>query len=115
MVSAAIIGAIQIQVNRRECRDADFDIDGEQDDREQQGRGSVSSGADGALRTGFGAVLSVGMSNNLTDILVQQFRKSFELSRFSAQLVSTANFTGYFCMAIPAALVMRRWATRWAW
>ena len=50
-----------------------------------------------------------GMSNNLTDILVQQFRKSFELSRFSAQLVSTANFTGYFCMAVPAALLMRRW------
>ena len=50
-----------------------------------------------------------GMSNNLTDILVQQFRKSFELTRFKAQLVSTANFTGYFCMAIPAALVMRRW------
>ena len=50
-----------------------------------------------------------GMSNNLTDILVQQFRKSFELSTFSAQLVSTATFTGYFCMAIPAALVMRRW------
>ena len=50
-----------------------------------------------------------GMSNNLTDILVQQFRKSFELSKLSAQLVSTANFTGYFCMAIPAALVMRRW------
>jgi FHS family L-fucose permease-like MFS transporter len=50
-----------------------------------------------------------GMSNNLTDILVQQFKKSFELSKFEAQLVSTANFTGYFCMAIPAALVMRRW------
>jgi FHS family L-fucose permease-like MFS transporter len=49
------------------------------------------------------------MSNNLTDILVQQFKKSFELSKFSAQLVSTANFTGYACMAIPAALVMRRW------
>src|SRR3981189_3251979 len=50
-----------------------------------------------------------GMSNNLTDILVQQFRKSFELSPVSAQLVQTANFLGYFCMAIPAALVMRRW------
>ena len=50
-----------------------------------------------------------GMSNNLTDILVQQFKKSFELSKFGAQLVSTANFTGYFCMAIPAAMVMRRW------
>jgi MFS transporter, FHS family, L-fucose permease len=50
-----------------------------------------------------------GMSNNLTDILVQQFKKSFELSPFGAQLVSTANFFGYFCMALPAALVMRRW------
>ena len=50
-----------------------------------------------------------GMSNNLTDILVQQFKKSFELSQLSAQLVQTANFLGYFCMAIPAALVMRRW------
>jgi FHS family L-fucose permease-like MFS transporter len=50
-----------------------------------------------------------GMSNNLTDILVQQFRKSLELSQFSAQLVQTANFFGYFCMAIPAGLVMRRW------
>lgn len=48
-----------------------------------------------------------GMSNNLTDILVQQFKKSFELSQFTAQLVQTANFLGYFCMAIPAALVMR--------
>ena len=27
-----------------------------------------------------------GMSNNLTDILVQQFKKSLELSQFSAQL-----------------------------
>ncbi|RSL15766.1 FHS family L-fucose permease-like MFS transporter [Edaphobacter aggregans] len=50
-----------------------------------------------------------GMSNNLTDILVQQFRKSFELSQFGAQLVQTANFFGYFCMAIPAALLMRKW------
>ena len=49
------------------------------------------------------------MSNNLTDILVQQFRKSLELSQFSAQLVQTANFFGYFCMAIPAGLLMRRW------
>ncbi len=50
-----------------------------------------------------------GMSNNLTDILVQQFKKSLELSQFSAQLVQTANFLGYFCMAIPAGLLTRRW------
>lgn len=49
-----------------------------------------------------------GMSNNLTDILVQQFRKSFQLSPLQAQLVQTANFFGYFCMAIPAALLMQR-------
>jgi MFS transporter, FHS family, L-fucose permease len=50
-----------------------------------------------------------GMSNNLTDILVQQFRKSFELSPLQAQLVQTAVFLGYFCMAMPAAIFMRRW------
>jgi len=49
-----------------------------------------------------------GMSNNLTDILVQQFKKSFELSPLQAQLVQTAVFFGYFCMSIPAALLMRR-------
>lgn len=49
-----------------------------------------------------------GMSNNLTDILVQQFKKSFELSPLEAQLVQTAVFLGYFSMAIPSALLMRR-------
>jgi FHS family L-fucose permease-like MFS transporter len=50
-----------------------------------------------------------GMSNNLTDILVQQFKKSFELSPLQAQLVQTAVFLGYFFMALPAALGMRKW------
>jgi FHS family L-fucose permease-like MFS transporter len=49
-----------------------------------------------------------GMSNNLTDILVQQFKKSFELSLLQAQLVQTAVFLAYGTMAIPAALIMRR-------
>lgn len=49
-----------------------------------------------------------GMSNNLTDVLVQQFRKSFELSPLQAQLVQTAVFFGYFCMALPAALATQR-------
>ena len=50
-----------------------------------------------------------GMSNNLTDILVQQFRKGFNLSQLQAQMVQSAVFTGYFCMALPAALLMSRW------
>ena len=49
-----------------------------------------------------------GVSNNLTDILVQQFKKSFLLSPLQAQLVQTAVFFGYFCMAIPAAVFMRK-------
>jgi len=49
-----------------------------------------------------------GMSNNLTDILVQQLKKSFELSAFQAQLVQTAVFLGYFFMALPTAALMRR-------
>ena len=49
-----------------------------------------------------------GMSNNLTDILVQQFRKGFNLSQLQAQMVQSAVFFGYFCMALPAALPMRR-------
>ena len=49
-----------------------------------------------------------GMSNNLTDILVQQFKKSFELSLLQAQLVQTANFLAYGVMAVPAALITER-------
>src|ERR1700733_4111998 len=49
-----------------------------------------------------------GMSNNLTDILVQQFRKSFELSLLQAQLVQPAVFLAYGTLAIPGALLARR-------
>src|ERR1700749_257815 len=49
-----------------------------------------------------------GMSNNLTDVLVQQFKKSFELSAIQAQLAQTSVFFGYFCLAIPAAVFMRK-------
>jgi len=49
-----------------------------------------------------------GMSNSLTDILVQQFRKSLDLSLLQAQLVQTAVFLAYGTMAIPAGLLMRR-------
>lgn len=64
----------------------------------------------------FGLVTAIfflwGMSNNLTDILVQQFKKSFELTLFEAQLVQTSVFVAYGTMAIPAALLMRRFGYR---
>ena len=49
-----------------------------------------------------------GMSNNLTDPLIQHLKKVFELSPLQAQLVQTAVFCGYLCVALPAAFFMRR-------
>jgi FHS family L-fucose permease-like MFS transporter len=49
-----------------------------------------------------------GMSNNLTDPLIQQFKKVFDLTPLKAQLVQTAVFCGYLCVALPAAFFMRR-------
>ena len=49
-----------------------------------------------------------GIPNNLTDVLIRQFMKSFAISRFLAGLVQSAQFGGYFFMAMPAAFFMRR-------
>lgn len=49
-----------------------------------------------------------GIPNNLTDVLIRQFMKSFALSRVQAALVQFAQFSGYFIMAMPAAFFMRR-------
>jgi len=46
--------------------------------------------------------------NNLNDILIKQFMTSFQITRFEAGLVQSAFYLGYFCFAIPAALLMRR-------
>ncbi|HEY0758429.1 MAG TPA: L-fucose:H+ symporter permease [Acidisarcina sp.] len=49
-----------------------------------------------------------GVPNNLNDVLIRQFGKAFTLTRLEAGLVQSAFYTGYFCLAIPAALLMRR-------
>ena len=49
-----------------------------------------------------------GVANNLNDILIKQFKKAFELSDFQAGLVQSAFYLGYFLLAIPAGLCMRR-------
>ena len=48
-----------------------------------------------------------GVPNNLNDVLIRQFMKSFALTRFEAGLVQSAFYMGYFLLAIPAALLMR--------
>ena len=49
-----------------------------------------------------------GIPSNMNDILIKQFMKSFEITRFKAGLIQSAFYMGYFALAVPAALVMRR-------
>ncbi|HKW17967.1 MAG TPA: L-fucose:H+ symporter permease [Terriglobales bacterium] len=49
-----------------------------------------------------------GIPNNLNDVLIRQFMKSFAISRFQAGLVQSAFYMGYFLLALPAAFIMRR-------
>ena len=50
-----------------------------------------------------------GIAVNLNDVLIKQFMKSFEISRLAAGFVQTFFFFGYFALAMPAALVMKRY------
>ncbi len=45
--------------------------------------------------------------NNLTDFLIRQFMKSFEINRSGAAELQIGIFVGYFLMAIPAGQLMR--------
>src|ERR1700722_12749944 len=45
---------------------------------------------------------------NLNDILIPQFKKTFQLSDKASSLVQLAFFGGYFLAAIPAGKLMER-------
>jgi FHS family L-fucose permease-like MFS transporter len=49
-----------------------------------------------------------GIPNNLNDILIRQFMKSFALTRLQAGLVQSAFYMGYVLLALPSALFMRK-------
>jgi MFS transporter, FHS family, L-fucose permease len=46
--------------------------------------------------------------NNFNDILIRQFMKSFAINRLEAGLVQFAFYLGYFFLAFPAGIIMRR-------
>jgi FHS family L-fucose permease-like MFS transporter len=46
--------------------------------------------------------------NNLNDILIRQFMKSFNIDRSSAAAIQIWFYLGYFSLAVPAAQLMRR-------
>ena len=51
-----------------------------------------------------------GIPNNLNGVLIKQFMKSMEISRFQAGLIQSAFYMGYFVLAVPAAMLMRRYS-----
>ncbi|HEY5469766.1 MAG TPA: L-fucose:H+ symporter permease [Bacteroidales bacterium] len=51
-----------------------------------------------------------GIPNNLNDILIKQFMKAFELTRLQAGLIQSAFYLGYFVLALPAAIIMRKYS-----
>ncbi|HEY6123893.1 MAG TPA: L-fucose:H+ symporter permease [Steroidobacteraceae bacterium] len=53
-----------------------------------------------------------GVANSLNDVLIPQFRKTFQLDDFASSMVQSAFYFGYFCFAIPASLFMRRFGYR---
>jgi len=53
-----------------------------------------------------------GVANNLNDVLITHFRQLFSLGDLQSGLVQSAFYMGYFCFAIPASIVMRRFGYR---
>lgn len=49
-----------------------------------------------------------GLANSLNGTLVKQFQIALDLQRWQANIVETAFYFGYFAMALPAGMVMRK-------
>ena len=50
-----------------------------------------------------------GLANSLNGTLVKQFQTALDLQRWQANIVETAFYAGYFVMALPAGIVMRKY------
>jgi FHS family L-fucose permease-like MFS transporter len=63
-------------------------------------------------RWGFALIVSLfflwALANNLNDILIRQFQKSLGLDRAQAGFIQFVFYIGYFVVALPAGLLMRR-------
>ena len=51
-----------------------------------------------------------GLANNMTDVLVAQFKKIYSLSDLQSSLVQIAFYSAYFCLALPSAFYIRRYS-----
>jgi FHS family L-fucose permease-like MFS transporter len=81
----------------------------------------IESADQGEARSGVIALMLItslfffwGIANALNDVLIPQFKKSFELSDLESGFVQSAFYAGYFFFAIPAAAVMQRLGYKFA-
>jgi FHS family L-fucose permease-like MFS transporter len=85
--------------------------------------GVVESGAPASgrfiaqgYRLGFALVTSLfflwAIANNFNDILIRQFQKALDLNRAEAGFIQFVFYLGYFLMALPAGMLMRRFGYR---
>ena len=74
--------------------------------------GQSSQGAKQSYLLAFILIVSLffawGVANSLNDILIPQFKKAFVLTDLQTGLVQSAFYGGYFLLAMPASLFMRR-------
>jgi FHS family L-fucose permease-like MFS transporter len=50
------------------------------------------------------------IANNITDPLVKVFEEVFTMTTFQASMIQFAFYFGYFCMALPGAIIARRFS-----
>ena len=48
------------------------------------------------------------IANNLTDPLVKVFKQTFQMTTFQASIIQFAFYFGYFCIALPGAMIARK-------
>lgn len=53
-----------------------------------------------------------GCAASLNDILITQFKSVFTLSDFASALVQSAFYGGYFIIAIPSSLIIKKQAIK---
>lgn len=51
-----------------------------------------------------------GAANNMTDLLVPAFQKVLSMSQFESSFIQSAFYGAYFCMALPAAILIQKYS-----
>lgn len=51
-----------------------------------------------------------GLANNMTDTLLAAFKKIMSMSDFMTSLIQLAFYGSYFCLAIPAAILIKKYS-----